>query len=225
MLSASFIKVVASLDLHDSLVLPLFGRTADFHRIDTRALLGAQSKPPERFYTSGRSLRSTVRDGLPSHSTVVIRFRLRLERMPHTNSGTPVFIQVAAARAFDVCPEVRGVGQVEVGTKTVFNPSVLAVDFNNAGAAGSRTRDLAVAKEFVNDRCAEIDITLVVRALDARGKAETARQAVQTFDLVAGLTKREVVAIDVGVRDFGLRLDIGKLFKTPISERWGSRFV
>ena len=77
--------------------------------------------------------------------------------MPHTNSGTPVFIQVAAARAFDVGPEVRGVGQVEVGTKTVFNPSVLAVDFNNAGAAGSRTRDLAVAKEFVNDRCAEID--------------------------------------------------------------------
>ena len=154
----SFIKVVASLDLHDSLVLPRFGRTADFHRIDTRALLGAQSKPPERFYTSGRSLRSTVRDGLPSHSTVVIRFRLRLERMPHTNSGTPVFIQVAAARAFDVGPEVRGVGQVEVGTKTVFNPSVLAVDFNNAGAAGSRTRDLAVAKEFVNDRCAEIDM-------------------------------------------------------------------
>ena len=48
LLSASFIKVVASLDLHDSLVLPLFGRTADFHRIDTRALLGAQTKelPP-----------------------------------------------------------------------------------------------------------------------------------------------------------------------------------
>lgn len=34
--------------------------------------------------------------------TVVIRFRLGLERMPHANGGTPVFIQVAAARAFDV---------------------------------------------------------------------------------------------------------------------------
>ena len=44
LLSASFIKVVASLDLHDSLVLPRFGRTADFHRIDTRALLGAHDK-------------------------------------------------------------------------------------------------------------------------------------------------------------------------------------
>ena len=53
MLSASFIKVVASLDLHDSLVLPLFGRTADFHRIDTRALLGAHTKCPLSFRTAG----------------------------------------------------------------------------------------------------------------------------------------------------------------------------
>ncbi len=30
--------------LAELLVLPLFGRTADFHRIDTRALLGAQKK-------------------------------------------------------------------------------------------------------------------------------------------------------------------------------------
>ena len=30
--------------LAELLVLPLFGRAADFHRIDTRALLGAQSK-------------------------------------------------------------------------------------------------------------------------------------------------------------------------------------
>lgn len=30
--------------LAELLVLPLFGRTADFHRIDTRALLGAQTK-------------------------------------------------------------------------------------------------------------------------------------------------------------------------------------
>lgn len=30
--------------LAELLVLPLFGRTADFHRIDTRALLGAQRK-------------------------------------------------------------------------------------------------------------------------------------------------------------------------------------
>ncbi len=56
--------------------------------------------------------------------TVVIRFRLGLERMPHANGGTPVFIQVAAARAFDVGPEVRAVGEVEVGPKTVFAPRV-----------------------------------------------------------------------------------------------------
>lgn len=53
LLSASFIKVVASLDLHDSLVLPRFGRTADFHRIDTRALLGAHTKCPLSFRTAG----------------------------------------------------------------------------------------------------------------------------------------------------------------------------
>ena len=47
-----------------------------------------------------------------------------LERMPHANGGTPVFIQVAAARAFDVGPEVRAVGEVEVGPKTVFAPRV-----------------------------------------------------------------------------------------------------
>lgn len=46
------------------------------------------------------------------------------ERMPHANGGTPVFIQVAAARAFDVGPEVRAVGEVEVGPKTVFAPRV-----------------------------------------------------------------------------------------------------
>ena len=51
LLSASFIKVVASLDLHDSLVLLRFGRTADFHRIDTRALPGAQTKTPVSFET------------------------------------------------------------------------------------------------------------------------------------------------------------------------------
>lgn len=33
--------------LAELLVLPLFGRTADFHRIDTCALLGAQRKPPQ----------------------------------------------------------------------------------------------------------------------------------------------------------------------------------
>lgn len=60
----------------------------------------------------------------PKFPMVVIRFRLRLKRMPHANGGTPVFIQVAAARAFEVCPEVRAVGQVEVGTKTVFDPRV-----------------------------------------------------------------------------------------------------
>ena len=59
--------------------------------------------------------------------TVVIRFRLGLERMPHANGGTPVFIQVAAARAFDVGPEVRGGRQVEVDAEAVFDPGVLAV--------------------------------------------------------------------------------------------------
>lgn len=61
---------------------------------------------------------------VPKSPMVVIRFRLRLKRMPHANGGTPVFIQVAAARAFEVCPEVRAVGEVEVGTKTVFDPRV-----------------------------------------------------------------------------------------------------
>ena len=34
-------------------VPPLFGRTADFHRIDTRALLGAHTKCPLSFRTAG----------------------------------------------------------------------------------------------------------------------------------------------------------------------------
>ena len=50
--------------------------------------------------------------------------------MPHAHRRAPVLVQDAARGALDVGPEVRGVGQVEVGTKTVFNPSVLAVDFN-----------------------------------------------------------------------------------------------
>ena len=37
--------------LAELLVLPLFGRTADFHRIDTRALPGAQTKTPVSFET------------------------------------------------------------------------------------------------------------------------------------------------------------------------------
>ena len=39
--------------LAELLVLPLFGRTTDFHRIDTRALLGAQSKNPDLFRNRG----------------------------------------------------------------------------------------------------------------------------------------------------------------------------
>lgn len=39
--------------LAELLVLPLFGRTADFHRIDTRALLGAQNKNPGLFRNRG----------------------------------------------------------------------------------------------------------------------------------------------------------------------------
>ena len=45
--------------LAELLVLPLFGRTADFHRIDTRALLGAQKK--SRLEKSRRD-RMVVRD-------------------------------------------------------------------------------------------------------------------------------------------------------------------
>ena len=126
-----------------------------------------QKKPPERLYARAVVVVSDSRRDQPALRSVI----LLSEGMANANRGTPIGVQDTSGSAFDVGPDVGRVREIEVGTKAVFNPRVLAVDFNNAGAAGSRTRDLAVAKEFVNDRCAEIDITLVVRALDARGKA------------------------------------------------------
>lgn len=82
------------------------------------------------------------------------------EGIADSNSGAPIGVKHTSGSAFDIGPDVGRVREIEVGAKTIFNPRVLAVDFNNAGAAGSRTRDLAVAKEFVNDRCAEIDISV-----------------------------------------------------------------
>ena len=46
------------------------------------------------------------------------------ESVAHAHGGAPVFVKIAAARAFDVGPEVRAVGEVEVGPKTVFAPRV-----------------------------------------------------------------------------------------------------
>ena len=44
--------------------------------------------------------------------------------MAHAHGGAPVFVKIAAARTFDVGPEVRAVREVEVGPKTVFAPRV-----------------------------------------------------------------------------------------------------
>ena len=49
--------------LAELLVLPLFGRTADFHRIDTCALLGAQQKtgiPKECRFPNSQRLKSAL---------------------------------------------------------------------------------------------------------------------------------------------------------------------
>ena len=147
--------------------------------------------------------------GEPSANLVYgIRLSGRSERMSHADGGAPVFVKPAAARTFDVRPEAGGGRQVEVGAEAVFNPSVLAVDLDDARAAGSRALDPAVTQELVHDGRAEVDVTLVVRALDAGRKAETPRQAVKTFDLVTCFAKGEVITVDVGVDNFSLRFDI-----------------
>lgn len=124
--------------------------------------------------------------------------------MTNSNRGTPIGVKHASRGTFDIRPDVGRVRNVEVGAEAVFNPRVLAVKFNHAGAAGGRAGDLAVAEELMHNGRAEIDVTLVVRALQAGSEAQTAGQAVQTVDLVAGLAEREAVAIEVGVGDFCL---------------------
>ena len=54
------------LRLAELLVLPLFGRTADFHRIDTRALLGALKKMADRRKTDRQQERLLPRGALNS---------------------------------------------------------------------------------------------------------------------------------------------------------------
>lgn len=48
--------------------------------------------------------------------------------MAHAHGGAPVFVKIAAARAFDIGPHVGRIREVEVGSEAVFDPRILAVD-------------------------------------------------------------------------------------------------
>lgn len=139
--------------------------------------------------------------------------------MPNTNSGAVVFVENTATRAFDIGPDVGRICDVEVSTEAIFNPRVLAVELNDAGAAESRTSDLAVTEELMHNRRTNIDVALVVRTLQTRCETEAGGQAVQTVDLVASLTKREAITVEISIGNLGLWFDIEEAveIKAPTS--------
>ena len=57
----------------------------------------------------------------------------------------------------------------------------------------------------MNNRSADVEVALVVRALDAGGKAEAAGKVVNVVNTVAGVANVEIIALDTGVNYFSLR--------------------
>ena len=82
-------------------------------------------------------------------------------------------------------------------------------------AAGEETERYVVKmslerakNDIVGDGGADIDVTLVGRALEARGNAGAADEGVGRFELVLALAQREFVGIHVGVGGFHSRFDV-----------------
>ena len=126
--------------------------------------------------------------------------------MANANRGTPIGVQDTSGSAFDVGPDVGRVREIEVGTKAVFNPRVLAVDFiDGAVAAGNGI----VTKELVHRGDTQISRVAVFRALHAEHEASTSHQAVAVVKAIdRAVGERQVVSIHMRVGKFNLWFEV-----------------
>ena len=130
--------------------------------------------------------------------------------MANANSGTPIGVKDTAGGTFDIRPDVGRVREIEVGTKAIFNPRVLAVDFIDGAVAA---RDGCVAQEFMNGGNAQVSRVAVFRTLKTEREASTSHQAVGIVKAIRGAVgERKAVGVNVRVGKLNLRLDVEALW-------------
>lgn len=131
--------------------------------------------------------------------------------MAHAHGGAPVFVKIAAARAFDIGPHVGRIREVEVGSEAVFDPRILAVDVIDLAVAAYNG---VVAQKLMHCGDAQISRAPVFRTAHAEGKARTSHQTVGVIEAIGrAVGERENVCIHMRVGEFNLRFKIEGLRK------------